>query len=144
MKEKIKLKLQKIQDGYHLMLTVSVNEQKALMVLDTGASRTVFDDTQLKKYLKKNQPRQHASLSTGLGTNSMESKVYKLELLSLGKIEIKNFNAVVLDLSHINESYAEHQVKPILGVLGCDVLKKLKAVIDLEKKELTIKSKSGK
>ena len=71
----------KIQDGYHPMLSIRINGKKAMVVLDTGASKTVFDHTQIQQYLAGRDPKEHHSLSTGLGTNTMKSMVYKPEML---------------------------------------------------------------
>jgi hypothetical protein len=56
----------------------------------------------------------------------------------LGKIEVKNYKTVVIDLSHVNVAYAQLKQKPIDGVLGSDILKRYKAVIDYGKRKLVL------
>jgi predicted aspartyl protease len=69
--EKLKLKLLNIDgDGFHLQASIKINGKAALVIVDTGASRTVFDKTEIRKYLKKEEIEEHDKLSTGLGTNS--------------------------------------------------------------------------
>jgi hypothetical protein len=46
--------------------------------------------------------------------------------------------AIVLDLSHVNKSYEMIGLKPIDGVIGSDLLMKLKARIDFLAKTLKI------
>ena len=39
-------------------------------------------------------------------------------------MKIKNYQTVLLDLSHVNNSYSQIKIKPIDGVLGSDILHK--------------------
>ena len=136
---RIPLQLLNIEgDGFHLQLKVKVNGKSALMIVDTGASRTVFDRTELKKFLKTEEISEHDRLSTGLGTSEMQSQVVKLGSFSLGKLKLEQFDAVVLDLSHVNHTYSAIGFSPIIGVLGSDVLVAGKAVIDFRKKSLAL------
>ena len=59
----------------------------------------------------------------------MKSKAVNLDLLKFDTLEIENYHALVLDLRHVNESYKMLKLPVIHGVLGGDLLKKLKAVI---------------
>lgn len=138
MKTQIPIKILKLEDGFHLLISLRINGKSARVLIDTGASRTVFDKTQIKKFLKEEKFETHDKLSTGLGTNKMKSHLVAIEKISIGKIEIRNYKSVVIDLSHVNVAYRQMKQKPIDGVLGSDILKKYKAVIDYGKKSLVI------
>lgn len=129
-----------------MQLKVKVNGRSALMIVDTGASRTVFDRAELQKYLKSEEISGHDRLSTGLGTSEMQSEIVTLGSLSLGKMKLQKFDAVVLNLQHVNQTYAAIGFAPIVGVLGSDVLVAQNAVIDFRKKSLilTMPKKSPK
>lgn len=136
---KIPLKLLNIEgDGFHLQARVKINGKPALVIVDTGASRTVFDKTEIMKYLGTEQIAEHDRVSTGLGTSDMRSQVVTLDSFSLGKLNMKKFPAVVLDLQHVNHTYAAIGFASIAGVLGSDVLVGYKAVIDFRKKSLSL------
>ena len=77
-------------------------------------------------------------LSTGLGTNTMESHTIILPILKIGKLKLKNFEAAVLDLSTINQAYSALNLPPIIGVLGGDILYKHKAIISYKKLRLKL------
>ncbi len=62
----------------------------------------------------------------------------KVPGLVLGDFEIKDDKMILLDLSHVNESYKLMKLKPVDGVIGGDILKKYKAVIDYGKKVLVV------
>lgn len=143
---KIPLQLLSIEgDGFHLQVKVKVNGKPALMIVDTGASRTVFDKTQIANFLQLEEVAEHDRVSTGLGTSNMISQVVTLGRFSLGKLQLKLFPAVVLDLQHVNHTYDALGFAPIVGVLGCDVLVAHKAVIDFVKKSMALQPlKAGK
>lgn len=139
MKISLPLQLLNIEgDGFHLSVKIMINGKAANAILDTGASKTVFDKTRLARFLKKEKLTEHDRMSTGLGTSSMQSQVVELKKLSLGKLDIKNYNGVVLDLSHVNLTYETIGLKPIDAVLGSDILQQFKAIIDFNKKTLSL------
>ena len=125
-------------DGYHLKVEITINDKTASMILDTGASRTVFDETRIANFLAIENIEEQDRLSTGLGTNTMESKKVIIENLEIGEIIISNYQSVILNLNHVNQSYEKLELEPIDGVLGGDILNDYKAVIDYDKKVLVL------
>ena len=128
-------------DGLHLIIETEVNDRKCRLLIDTGASRTVFDRTRIFNYVEEVELEDHEKLSTGLGTDSMPTSSTNLNQFKIGKINIKNFHAILLDLTHVNSSYEKMGFSPIDGVLGSDVMNKYHAVIDYKKKRLTLNEK---
>jgi predicted aspartyl protease len=128
-------------DGYHLMATITINRKKARVIIDTGASRTVFDKTLIRNFVKTRHKKIVDKLSTGLGTNSMESHHVEISSLGIGDIKIHKYATILLDLSHVNNSYAQLGLGPVEGVLGSDILYRYKAKIDYAKSELVLYSK---
>ena len=126
------------QDGFHLSMKAYVNRKVANLILDTGASRTVFDLNRIGRFVKDNAFEKHESTSAGLGTNTMESHLVEFKNFKLGELILKNFTTVLLDMKHINESYEQMGLKPIDGVIGNDILQSYKAVINYQKKELKL------
>jgi predicted aspartyl protease len=128
-------------DGYHLMIQAGVNGKSVRMLVDTGASKTVFDKQRLQAILHEGADEDFEDmeqLSTGLGTNSMQGQVAVLDSFRLGEAEIKEFPVVVLDMNHVNQSYEMIGDQGIDGVLGSDILKKYDSVIYFKKKVLKI------
>lgn len=125
-------------EGYHLMIKIYINKKVANVIIDTGASKTVLDKTRIAKYVKEKSFDVHDKLSSGLGTNTMESQLTTLKSLRIGDVEIAGYQTVLLDLSHVNKSYEQIGLKQVEGVLGSDILLKYKAIIDYPKKELRL------
>lgn len=127
-------------DGLHIMIPVKVNNRKANMLIDTGASRTVFDKSSIQKFLDAQdaKPEQNEMLSTGIGTTKLESQVVALDKLKIGGLVIKEYKAVVIEMSHVNESYAKLNIPRIDGVIGGDILGNYLAVINYKEKFLKL------
>jgi len=128
---KVPLQLINLQnDGFHLLVEVVVFGHPFNVVLDTGASKTVLDKTSVKNHIAAEDLLTSDKLSTGLGTNAMESYTLHLPALYIGKLKLVNFEAAVLDLSSISLAYENLQLPSVIGVLGGDILFQYKAVID--------------
>ena len=138
-----KIPIQKISiegEGFHLMIKANINGKKANILIDTGASRTVFDSEQIKNFIPEDHDEfeDNEKLSTGLGTDSLASQATTIDELQFGDLIIKNYIAVVLDMKHINQSYSKLNFPAIDGVLGGDLLSKYKAVIYYKEKILKL------
>ena len=136
MKITVPFKLLSLQrEGYHLLVKVKVNKKPVSMIIDTGASRTVFDKERVSKLLK-DEAKLHDHQASGLGTNRMQTYTCVIDTLEIGKLQIKKYTAGMLDLTHVNHSYKMLKLKPVDGVVGGDLLKKYKTVIDYGRKRI--------
>jgi len=124
------------EDGFHPLVEVSVFGKTFTLVLDTGASKTAFDHTQLLN--EDTQLQLSDRLSTGLGTNDMASSTAIIHDLHIGELLVDKFEVAVLDLSTINIAYRQLNYPEVLGVLGGDLLMKYKAVINYENQSLSL------
>ncbi len=128
---KVPLKYLKIDnEGVHLMVIGLVNRLKANILIDTGASRTVFDLNRIKHYQNGTEPRKNNKFFSGIGASNIDTYLAKISLLELGEMKINEIEVVLFDLKVINQSYAVFDLPRIDGVLGGDLLKAYNAVID--------------
>lgn len=125
-------------DGFHLLVEVVVFNHHFKAVLDTGASKTVFDKKTIEQYADHEHILLSEHLSTGLGTNTMESYTLSIPKLTIGDLVLNNYEVALLDLSTINSAYEILEIEPILGVIGGDLLKKHHATIDYKSETLTL------
>ena len=126
-------------DGFHLMIRVEINGIPARMLVDTGASRSVFDKDRIDKFFsEKPDFEENLQKSTGLGTRDMKSQAVYLDELKIGELVIRNYPAVVLDMSHVNLSYHELGLAPIDGVLGSDIMMQYGTRIDFRNRVIRI------
>ena len=129
------------EEGFHLFVKIKINGKSANMLLDTGASKTVFDINRISHFLsnKSGSFESFDKLSTGLGTSTMQSSFTLLKEIKLDHLKLKNYTAILLDMKHVNQSYEMIKLKPIEGVIGSDLLMKYNAVIDYQKKNLKLR-----
>jgi hypothetical protein len=125
-------------DGFHLLVEVVVFGQSFYAVLDTGASKTVFDKATVEKHKIDGVLMASDKLSAGLGTNTRESHTIIIPMLKIGKLKLKNFEAAVLDLSTINQAYSALNLPAIIGVLGGDILYSHRANINYKRLRLKL------
>lgn len=117
-------------DGFHLMIEGKINGKKANFIVDTGASRTVFDQQTILQFVEEPDFQKNERLSTGLGTNEMPTMVLEIEELSFGGAIVQYYPAIAIDLTHIHHSYQQLGLPDIHGVLGSDLLVSFRAVIN--------------
>ncbi|MBL0049972.1 MAG: clan AA aspartic protease [Bacteroidetes bacterium] len=128
---RIPLKLVHVDEqGYHIFVKALINGRVANLLVDTGASKTVFDTNRIQKFASVKTMVANDQISTGLGTNSMQSHTIELKRMKLGDLILNNAEIFLLDLSHVNETYVKLNYKPLDGVLGGDILKMYNAVIN--------------
>ncbi|RFZ82300.1 clan AA aspartic protease [Mucilaginibacter terrenus] len=127
------------EDGFHPLLNIKLFDKNFKVVLDTGASRTAFDRQLLLEANSLADIIASERLSTGLGTNSMESATALIKQLQIGTFIIPEIEVAVLDLSTINVAYRELGHPEVLGVIGSDILMRYNAVIDFGQQVLILK-----
>ncbi|MCX6273632.1 MAG: retropepsin-like aspartic protease [Bacteroidetes bacterium] len=138
-KTNIPIQLLFIEDaGYHLLVKAKVNGKTVTLLIDTGASKTVFDKGRILRFANEESFLTLEKLSTGLGTTMMETQSTVLKKFQVGKLQIANFETIVIDLSHVNLTYAKLDLPAIDGVLGSDLMVKHHAIIDYKKKEMKL------
>lgn len=144
MKIKIPLQLIELEDeNYHLILhSVFADGTAGYWVVDTGASKTVFDRGLEDKYkvLKEEADQIHTA---GIGDKPIETTMACMKSFSLGKLPVNDFHVALLDLEHINQFYSKASNHRICGLLGGDFLLKYKAVIDYKKMKLSLTFRSS-
>jgi len=130
---KIPVRFVKLEaDGFHLFIEAELNGKRINMLVDTGASKTVFDINRIPKFVRKRKKtfESFETLSTGLGTNTMKSHFTKVKKFCISELTLEDYNAILLDMTHVNQSYKMLGMQAIDGVLGSDLLMQYKAVIN--------------
>lgn len=128
-------------DGYHIITYGAINDRRARFVVDTGASRTVFDKEKIMEYIEKPEFSEKEGISAGIGGTDISSFLFSLESISFGELYIYDYQAIAMDLSNINDSYAMIGLPAVEGVLGGDLMKKYQAVINYKSKKMRLTPK---
>jgi hypothetical protein len=69
----------------------------------------------------------------------MFTKLSTKNVIEIGKWHKKKQKIVLFDLVHVNQALTSHQAMPVDGIIGADILKKGRAIIDYKKNRLYLK-----
>jgi hypothetical protein len=119
-------------------MKIRIGRKSFRMLVDTGASRTVFDATEISGKLPQIELNEAERLSVGLGSSGIAGKIAMMGNLSFNGLKINNYTTMLLDLSHVNASYSELGIEPIDGVLGSDLMHELGAIINFYNETITL------
>ncbi len=119
------------ENNFHLVLKSKLADGTiGFWIVDTGASKTVFDLSR-QEYYKLIEAGSHEEYqSAGISVGMIETKVGELKRVSFGSIRIKDMKVALIDLSHVNDIYMKYRDINIVGLLGSDILKAYGCVID--------------
>jgi hypothetical protein len=125
-------------EGFHIMVQGRIHGKEAHFLIDTGASRSVFDPTTIADFIENPQFEQKEGITAGVGSSDLDSATFIIETLTIGDMEIHNYQAVALDLSNIHEMYAKLHLPHIDGIIGGDLLRKHRGIINYKAKKLRL------
>ncbi|MEO9870239.1 aspartyl protease family protein [Ekhidna sp.] len=119
-----------------LIVEAYVNDKWAKFIVDTGASTSILDFNQFKKY----DFTYHRELAYGLTSFGGKSALMKtspvtFHLKGLESIAVYRFSAS--DLSGMNRILAKDNQK-VLGILGSDFLLNHRAIIDYSQNKIVL------
>ncbi|MDG5490790.1 retropepsin-like aspartic protease [Psychroserpens sp. SPM9] len=131
---KAKLKLTKTN---HFEIKATINGVKGRFILDTGASSSCvgFEAIETFKLIAKDSNIKAA----GAGATDMLTQLSKKNTLKIGKWKKDKVALVLFNLTHVNTALTTHKAQPVDGIIGADILKKSKAIIDYDQKYLYLK-----
>ena len=125
-------------DGFHIMVNGLIHGKEANFLIDTGASRSVFDPKTITSFIGDLQFEKKEGLTAGVGSSDLESSTFVIDHWSIGGLEITDYEGVALDLENIHEMYAKLHLPHIDGIIGGDLLYEYKAVINYRSKKLRL------
>lgn len=131
---KIKLKFTKTN---HFEIKASINGVKGRFILDTGASNSCVGFEAIERFNLKVKDSEIKAV--GAGASDMLTQISTSNNVVVGKWKKNKVPLILFNLSHVNNGLINHNAEPVDGIIGADILKKGKAIIDYEKKYLYLK-----
>ena len=125
-------------EGFHVMVKGTIHDKEANFLIDTGASRSVFDPKTIATFIEDIAFEKKEGLTAGVGSSDLESATFVIDSFFVGGLEIHDYEAVALDLENIHEMYGKLGLPRIDGILGGDLLKRHKAVINYRSKKMRL------
>lgn len=121
----------------HFEIAAKINGITGRFILDTGASNTCvgMDRVDFFKMISESTDVKAA----GAGATEMDTLISTKNKIKIGDWKKSRLKIVLFDLIHVNKALTSHNALPVEGIIGADILKKGKAVIDYDKKSLYLK-----
>lgn len=126
-----------LRDGYHILCRVHINDKEFRMVVDTGASITVFNIDKASEISKNNIENNEQKITT-FGSGNIKSKYVIIDEMRIGEIVIKNYKTILIDMEQFNHFYRSNDMPTIDGIIGGDILSEHQAIIDYNKREMIL------
>ena len=130
------LELERTQTD-HFAIAAEINGVAGRFIVDTGASNTCVGLDRIAHFGMESEGSEIKA--AGAGSSELETAVSAGNRLLIGTWEQTGLQVVLIDLSHVNKALANHEAPPVDGILGADVLRLGRAVIDYEKNRLFLK-----
>ncbi|MAU17647.1 MAG: acid protease [Muricauda sp.] len=121
----------------HFEIEAKINGISGKFILDTGASNTCVGLDKIDFFEMASEATDIKA--AGAGATEMETLISNKNKIQIGDWKKKRLKVVLFDLAHVNQALTNHNATPVDGIIGADILKKGKAIIDYNKKCLYLK-----
>lgn len=122
------------QKGYHLFIQIKLDDKPVELLIDTGASRSVFDPSLIGDHIAE-LTEQPITKSTSLNSE-VEMSVGRINCINIGDFTLDDYVVGFTSLQHVNDLYEVIIQKEIVGLLGSDFLVQHNAVVNYADKKL--------
>lgn len=129
--------LQRLRSG-HQLVKGRLNGKPVTFVLDTGANLSVVSASSAKAFGLVPQFGVFGA-AAGLG-GTMKATRSSIESLQLGDLDIRQTHVIVADLSQVEAVLGRQTASPIHGIIGQDVMREHRAVIDVARPMLYMRA----
>jgi predicted aspartyl protease len=134
----VRVPLKKAASGHYICKAV-LNGVSGDFIVDTGASHTcVAWDKEAHFKLNANKAEQQAASAS---STEMETRHSEDNVLEVGAWEGRDLEIILFDMTSVNNALEQLDVKAVDGILGADILKATKAVLDYNRNGLYLKIK---
>lgn len=131
-----RIPLKKLATG-HYKITAKINNKKGDFIIDTGASSTCVAISQASFFELSHEVS--PVKASGAGATGMETYLSNNNSFIIKDRSLVNFAFILFDLTHVNNALSEVKEAPVDGIIGADLLKKCRTVIDYGRNCMYIK-----
>jgi hypothetical protein len=120
----------------HYLIEAKVNSVNGRFILDTGASNSCICTSLEDKFKVISEYSKEKASSAN--SEMTHTKISKRNIIQIGKWN-RNASLITFDMSHINNALSQKKIDPIDGIIGADILKKSKSILDYKSNKLFMK-----
>ncbi|MGI9114768.1 MAG: hypothetical protein DLM52_08085 [Chthoniobacterales bacterium] len=126
-----------VSEGYNLYVDGTVNGEPAQLMVDTGAFATLLH----RSFVKRMKIPMHATPFSSAAVNLRESdvQVARIRRLTVGSVNIVGHKVGVIDLGGLIHTDALKGERPVVGLLGGELLQRHHGIIDFGTRRLYLK-----
>ncbi len=125
-------------DSYHILTRIKIGKSILQFIVDTGASHTCMDKEIFTSIQSEESILEYEGDRVGIGGTGFGVEMTVLHDFKIGRMYIPEYPIILLDMSHIRQTYERLRKPEIAGILGCDFLMRYDAVIDFKAKEIKL------
>jgi len=115
----------------HFEVKAKLNGIEGNFILDTGASNSCVGFDVIEKF---NLSTEESDVkAAGAGATDMLTRIAKKNIIQINDWSRQRISLILFDLTHVNTALIAHDAEPVDGIIGADILKKGKAIIDYER-----------
>jgi len=122
------------------LITVKVNGIEGWFILDTGAGVSVIDAKQASRLQLTLQKDNASFTGAGAGGQGLEVIPSEGNTIEIGNHIVTDFTLSVMSFEHVSQVLTAAGCDEFLGVIGVDILKPGKAIIDYSTMTLYLSS----
>jgi len=139
---KIPLKIFEIPGGgNHLLVKAKINTIATYLLIDTGASSSVFDIDSESFEQTSIIPVEEDMQSSGFNSSIDNLSTGEIESLKISHFKTKIPLGIFTSLEHVNQLYKSIKLPKISGIIGSYFLIKHNAIINFSTKILSLEKK---
>ena len=120
----------------HYLIEAKVNSINGRFILDTGASNSCICTSLEDKFKVISEYSKEKASSAN--SEMTHTKISKRNIIQIGKWN-SNASLITFDMSHINNALSQKKIDPIDGIIGADILKESKSILDYKSNKLFLK-----
>lgn len=121
-----------------LLVDVTINGEAVVMILDTGAQSTVLDLATANRLGMRSNPS--ASYSIGVGAGRVAGRDGAATTFRLGNAFDATVAPRLQDFTNLTWNHLRRGGRPIVGLLGFDVLASYGAIVDVGRGEMWLRT----
>ncbi len=129
--------------SYHIVVKGEMNNLPCNLIIDTGASRTVFDRSYFENEVVVLDVKTDDLRTAGILADHIETVRASAATFSLDGFTLDDFHIIMIDLTSINSLYQSVTGISIHGLLGSDFLLRYEAVINFKEKTMRLRKEKG-
>ena len=131
-----RVRLQTLPTNHYVVIT-TLNGIEGRFILDTGASNTCVSSELTAQFHLNAKPSEEKASSAS--ANELDTEVAHHNELMIGSWYSQRRSVVLFDMQAVNHALQKLDIENVDGIIGADVLKSTKAVIDYNNNWLYLK-----